>query len=112
MAFDGRSLIRVAQQPGLERNRELLVEEPTLSAIRTPRYMYAEHDSGERELYDLQIDPYELKSRQKALAYAPVRSALASRLRQLETCSGATCRVHHPDPTPSGEPGSGPSGNH
>ena len=102
VAFDGRSLIPVAQQPGLERNRELLVEERTRSAIRTPRYIYAEHDSGERELYDLRRDPYELQSRHKAPAYGPVRAALASRLHELETCAGATCRVHRPDPKPSG----------
>ena len=30
------------------RNRDLLIEEPTLKAIRTPRYLYAEYKNGEQ----------------------------------------------------------------
>ena len=48
LVMDGRSLIPVAQQPGIEQGRELLIEEPSLKAIRTERYMYAEHDTGQR----------------------------------------------------------------
>ena len=60
--MDGRSLIPVAQQPGIERGRQLLIEEPSFEAIRTARYMYAEYDTGEKELYDLQKDPFELRT--------------------------------------------------
>ena len=68
LVMDGRSLIPVAKQPGIERGRELLIEQPVggaqgFEAIRTERYMYAEHNSGEKELYDLQNDPFELQSR-------------------------------------------------
>jgi arylsulfatase A-like enzyme len=100
LVMDGRALIPVAQQPGTELNRELLVEQPNFSAIRTERYVYAEYDTGERELYDLQRDPFELQSRHNFPPYATVRAVLAARLHKLETCSGSSCRPHQADPTP------------
>ena len=33
---------------------------PSYHAIRTSRYLYVEYDNGDRELYDLTHDPYEL----------------------------------------------------
>jgi N-acetylglucosamine-6-sulfatase len=91
-AMDGRSLIPVANNPGIEQGRQLLIEEPSFKAIRTERYMYAEHTSGERELYDLREDPYELTSRHNSPAYASVRAQLANRLQALRGCAGASCR--------------------
>ncbi len=89
-AMDGRSLIPVANNPSIEQGRELLIEEPTFAAIRTSRYMYAEHRTGERELYDLQNDPFELVSRHNGpdirvrQATARNRAAEAANLRRLE----------------------------
>jgi N-acetylglucosamine-6-sulfatase len=95
---DGRSLLEVIQRPALERNRALLVEEPTLKAIRTPRFAYAEHANGGRELYDLEDDPYELQNLDRAPAYASAEATLRHRLHDLEACAGAACRVHRADP--------------
>ncbi len=94
LVMDGRSLIPVAQNPSIEQGRELLIEEPTFEAIRTQRYMYAEHDSGEKELYDLQKDPFELQSRQNTPIYDTVQAQLADDLHQLRDCAGASCRAH------------------
>jgi N-acetylglucosamine-6-sulfatase len=100
LVMDGRSLIPVAQQPGIEQGRELLVEAPSLfeqpssKAIRTERYMYAEHGTGERELYDLNRDPFELDSRHDDPAYATVKAQLAARLHELRSCAGSSCRSH------------------
>ena len=94
LPMDGRSLIPLARNPELERRRGVLIEEPTFKAIRTERYLYAEYSSGERELYDLKNDPYELQSRDMAPAYARVRSRLAARLQKLQSCAGASCRAH------------------
>jgi len=94
LLMDGRSLIPVANQPRIERGRKLLIEEPSFKAIRTMRYMYAEHSTGERELYDLKDNRFELRSREHALAYAPVRARLAARLHQLANCAGSGCRLH------------------
>ena len=94
LSMDGRSLIPVANRPGIERGRELLIEEPGFKAIRTRRYVYAEHRSGARELYDLRNDPFELRSRHRSQAYALVRRRLASHLRPLKNCAGSSCRRH------------------
>ena len=101
LAMDGRSLIPVAKHPGIESGRELLIEQPIggnqgFEAIRTERYMYAERNTGEQELYDLQKDPFELQSRHNAPAYASVKAQLAARLHTLQNCSGLTCRMHPP----------------
>ena len=100
LTMDGRSLLPVTRKPSIEKNRQLLVEEPSFEAIRTERYMYAEHGTGEQELYDLANDPYELSSRDGDPAYASVKAQLANRLHRLEACSGASCRLHGPDPSP------------
>jgi N-acetylglucosamine-6-sulfatase len=94
LVMDGRSLIPVAQNPGIEQGRELLIEEPSFKAIRTGRYMYAEYSSGEKELYDLQKDPFELQSRHNDPVYALVKAQLATDLHKLQNCSGSSCRLH------------------
>ena len=71
--------------PGSSRDASSWSSEPSFEAIRTPRYMYAEHDNGERELYDLKRDPFELRSRHEDPAYASVKAS--SRL--VSTCLGA-----------------------
>ncbi|MEK6273176.1 MAG: sulfatase [Actinomycetota bacterium] len=93
-AMDGRSLIPVANHPGIEQGRELLIEEPSFKAIRTERYMYAEHYTGEKELYDLMNDPFELVSRHNDAAYASIRGQLAAELQKLRSCGGSGCRLH------------------
>jgi N-acetylglucosamine-6-sulfatase len=100
LVMDGRSLIPVAQNPGIEQGRELLVEEPSFGAIRTERYLYAEHRSGEKELYDLLRDPFELVSRHADPAYTLVRTQLATELQKLRNCAGSGCRLHQSDPEP------------
>ncbi len=98
LEMDGHSLLPVIQHPAIDRNRELLIEEPAVKAIRTPRYMYAEYESGENELYDLALDPYELVSLDGKAAYASVETTLRYRLHKLEGCAGSTCLVHKSDP--------------
>ena len=91
LEMDGRSLIPVAQHPGIERGRELLVEQAGFAAIRTQRYMYAEYNTGERELYDLRNDPFELQSSADDSAHALVQAQLAARLQDLRDCAGSDC---------------------
>jgi N-acetylglucosamine-6-sulfatase len=100
LTMDGRSLLPVTKNPAIEDGRQLLVEEPGFEAIRTERYMYAEHGTGEQELYDLSVDPYELQSLHDDPAYASVKVRLANRLHRLESCAGASCRLHGSDPAP------------
>ncbi len=100
LVMDGRPLIPVAQEPKLGGGRPLLIEEPTFAAIRTERYAYVEYRKGDRELYDLRSDPYELESRHDDPAYALVQAALANELHKLQSCAGDACRIHWADPSP------------
>ncbi len=90
--MDGRSLLPFARDPLLHSGRDLLLETPTYSAIRTPNWLYAEHVTGERELYNLARDPYELSSLHADLRFTRIKSDLAMRLARLRGCAGAVCR--------------------
>jgi arylsulfatase A-like enzyme len=93
---DGRSLRPILRDPNVGWGRDLLIErEPgaaTFAALHTPRFVYAEHGSGEKELYDLQVDPDQLVSRHADPGYAAVRTGLAQRLFDLRRCAGDACR--------------------
>jgi hypothetical protein len=91
--MDGRSLAPLLGGRGsLPRDRGVLVEisEGALGyhAIRTRRYVYSRLDTGERELYDLKLDPAELLNRQGRSGYAVIEQRLAARLARLSECSG------------------------
>jgi N-acetylglucosamine-6-sulfatase len=93
---DGRSLLPLLRDPNVGWGRDLLIErEPgaaTFAALHTPRFVYAEHGSGEKELYDLSLDPDQLQSRHADPAYDAVRTRLAQRLFDLRRCAGDSCR--------------------
>jgi N-acetylglucosamine-6-sulfatase len=90
-------LLPLFSDPSHRLGRDLLVEpharDGNFSAIRTPRYLYAEYWNGERELYDLSVDRHQLESRHDDPAYAAVQAELANRLARLRTCAGETCRT-------------------
>jgi len=94
---DGRSLFPLLEDRGLAWGRELLVEGApgiqavAYAALRNERFVYAEHDNGERELYDLRSDPHQLDSVEGDPAYADVEAGLAERLAALQICSGEQC---------------------
>jgi hypothetical protein len=60
--------------------------------VRTDRYVYAEHTTGEKELYDLQKDPYELHNLWKVKSAVPIWNALAGQLERLRHCNGPNCQ--------------------
>jgi arylsulfatase A-like enzyme len=51
--------------------------------VVTDRYKYIEYDTGEKELYDLAADPYELANHAGDPAWATTQAQLASQLAQL-----------------------------
>ncbi len=59
----------------------------TYEAMRTPRSLYVEYADGEREFYDLRIDPFELHNRAARLTRSQ-SALLHSELRRLERCHG------------------------
>jgi N-acetylglucosamine-6-sulfatase len=64
---------------------------PNYDAVRTTNYLYVRYGTGERELYDLGDDPYELRSRHRT-ASSELKSRLASRLDELRGCAAVGCR--------------------
>jgi arylsulfatase A-like enzyme len=90
--IDGVSLLPFARNPRRGDTRDILLENTVSAAVRTSRYTYAEHSSGETELYDLQSDPFQLHSRHDDPALDPVEAGLARRLDQLRACAGEGCR--------------------
>jgi hypothetical protein len=63
--------------------------------VRTDRYVYAE-SGGERELYDLRADPFQLESRHDTAALADVQAALDRLLARLTECRGAKACAARP----------------
>lgn len=104
---DGRSLLPLIDDKLLRWGRAILLEAffnadpdedpetpPTnYTAVRTDRYLYARYGTGERELYDLETDPFELQSRHADTSLAPVSSALDQLLSGLVNCNGGSCQT-------------------
>jgi N-acetylglucosamine-6-sulfatase len=98
---DGRSLLPVWKGSATTWRTAIMNERPTKdgnpvpsyhSAI-APRYTYVEYGTGEKEFYDRNNDPYELRSRHRDSAYAGTMTALSSRLSTLEGCEAVGCRT-------------------
>jgi N-acetylglucosamine-6-sulfatase len=90
--MDGRSLLPFAKDKLLQSGRDILLETPTYAAVRSPNWLYAEYTTGERELYNLARDRYELDSQQNNPALDSMKANLASRLARLRQCKGSVCR--------------------
>jgi arylsulfatase A-like enzyme len=92
---DGTSLIPLITGEAVRWRRALLIEHvrgtnpiPTYCAVRTSRQLFVTYETGERELYDLILDPFELDS---IAGRAPALEA------RLETMLRSLC-----DPPPPG----------
>lgn len=100
---DGRSLLPLTRDPALGRSRPLLVEIAKgaglkTTAIRTARWLYAEHAGGSSELYDMANDPQQLRSLHADPSLARTRRQLARQLAALRACSGLSCRQPFAEP--------------
>jgi N-acetylglucosamine-6-sulfatase len=60
---------------------------PNYDAVRTASHLYVEYETGEKELYNLSKDPYDLTNRY-ASATSTLRSDLRARLNALRGCAG------------------------
>jgi N-acetylglucosamine-6-sulfatase len=106
---DGRSLVALLHGKHVSNwRREILVEHhgrvmdvgdpdlptqgsgnpPSYEAIRTPRSLYVEYETGEREYYDSRRDPFELRNIAASLSPAHARTLHRTLLR-IEGCHGA-----------------------
>jgi hypothetical protein len=65
---------------------------PDYRAVRTKEHVFVRYASGERELYDLRQDPYQLAS-QHASAGSALLAELNSQLDALKDCASDSCRT-------------------
>ena len=73
---------------------------PEYQAFRAREYVYVEYATGERELYDLVKDPFELQN-QYTSADQTLIGQLRSYLATLRRCAGPSCRAAEDAPVPS-----------
>jgi arylsulfatase A-like enzyme len=101
LVMDGRSLLPFARDPDRRVSRGLLIEAAhfrggqfagTFKGIRTKRYLYVRYRVGQKELYDLKADPFELENAHGQRRYRRVEHRLARTLQKLRNCSGRSCR--------------------
>ncbi len=90
-SVNGRSLLPLLSNGGAPWRTELLLEllgsssnSTTFSAVRTSQYVYVEYRNGDRELYDLQVDPYQLTNVVNDPAHAGTVSTLRNLLAALK----------------------------
>lgn len=99
---DGRSLLPLLEAPPRVWRRSFIIQRLGLEAderlkpanaiaIRTRRYTYIAYNNGERELYDLKSDPYQLRSIEP-IADEALIDTLVTRLTLLKACKGQECR--------------------
>ena len=79
------------------KNGSAAEEVPDYKAVRTEDHVYVEYGDGDRELYDLDADPYELESLH-ATADPSLIEMFESRLAALGGCVGASCRAAENEP--------------
>jgi arylsulfatase A-like enzyme len=99
---DGRSFLPLFEKPKQPWRRSFLLQRVGLEAdelmsvdsffgIRTHDHTYVEYGGGERELYDLNADPYQLDNIVETADPALV-TALSTHVEALSTCEADRCR--------------------
>ena len=110
--LDGVSLVPTLKRPSRHPNRIIEIEAPRplfeqnvpingwdrpWKGVRTERYTYVVYlETGDEELYDRRKDPAEMRSVAADPAYAKIKARLADRLKELNGCSGSSCRAVKP----------------
>jgi N-acetylglucosamine-6-sulfatase len=100
LVTDGLSLLPFATDAGYSSGRSILLQagpqagatERWYTAIRTRHRVYVEYATGETELYDLRVDPYEVDSEHADPKQGRLVERLGQRLAALRDCAGGTCR--------------------
>jgi N-acetylglucosamine-6-sulfatase len=75
----------------LSQGADLCLTAPSAPRDRTETHKYVEHADGEKELYDLEADPYELYSAHES-ADPSLLEDLKTKLDALRSCAYDGCR--------------------
>ena len=90
-SLDGRSLVPFFRGTVPDSWRtDVLIEIGSTLALRTPDWLYAEVGTGELELYDMHLDPYQIESLHNVVDpgfFEPFRE----RIQALFACRGSGC---------------------
>jgi N-acetylglucosamine-6-sulfatase len=87
---------RAARASGGEAKASIIAPPKDYEGIRLGPYKYIEWPNGEKELYDITKDPYELNNIVKVSNFFPIRAFMHAQLIRLEACVGRTCRESAP----------------
>ena len=95
---DGRSLVPILEGKTTPWRRWLLFEHflsghPYAGVRTAEEESYIEHENGEREYYDLAVDPWQLESAHAAPENAGRMAELSATLSDLQGCRGSGCRI-------------------
>jgi N-acetylglucosamine-6-sulfatase len=106
---DGVSLLPAAHDPAKVPHRAIEIEalaplfagdipnnawDRPYKGVRTDRYTYVVYtETGDEELYDRQVDPYQVQNVADQPAYAAVKARLVAKLAKLDECKGRGCDV-------------------
>lgn len=89
-SMEGSSLLQLLRDPATPWRTDFLIEHmegtnpvPTYCAIRSERWKYVRYSTGEEELYELMIDPFELENLAAVPEYASMLQEQRIRLREL-----------------------------
>ncbi|MCA9861988.1 MAG: sulfatase [Thermomicrobiales bacterium] len=109
---DGRSLASILagspippdwRQAALIEHDESAVNDsghkPTWAALRGTAFLYTTYNTGEQELYDLRLDPYQIENL-AATADSTTLATLADRAQRMRTCQAEACRSIESEPLP------------
>jgi arylsulfatase A-like enzyme len=100
LTMDGRSLLPLMNDPASTSPRNLVLEIGNESkagvylyrGLRTPNWTYVEYHTGEKELYDVRSDRFQVSNLHGRPEYTDIERSLADELAVLRECAGAACR--------------------
>ncbi|HLL51624.1 MAG TPA: sulfatase/phosphatase domain-containing protein, partial [Thermomicrobiales bacterium] len=82
-----------------ESNEESETSTPPFIALRAMDFLYAEYETGERELYDLRKDPHQISNIARETPNSLLRE-YSHRLDSLSSCAGRDCVQWEDQPIP------------
>ncbi|HYC81842.1 MAG TPA: sulfatase [Solirubrobacterales bacterium] len=87
----GATASRAASDGGPTADASIVAPPKDYEGLRLGPYKYIEWPDGEKELYDINKDPYELNNIVRQPNYFPIRAFMHAQLIRMETCVGRKC---------------------